>query len=197
MTDVPKISQLERNSSLQNTTPMLVVRELQKEDLPYLIQYWLHNDPDYMIGMGVDLEKLPPEEGFRKMLLQQIALPIAERGSYAIIWELDGQAVGHSNVNQIIFGKSAFMHLHLWNGGHRKKGLGLDFIKMTIPYFFKNLELEELFCEPYAHNPAPNKTLEKLGFTFIKKHICIPGSLNFEQEVNRWRLSAAEFKEQF
>ncbi len=167
---------------------MLAVRVLQKEDIPYLSRYWLQNEPSFMVGMGVDLDQLPAEEDFRKMLLEQIKLPIREKRSYAIIWELDGQPIGHCNVNQIIFGKSAFMHLHLWNSGHRQKGMGLQLLKMTIPHFFKDLQLQELFCEPYAENPAPNKAVEKLGFTFVKRHICVPGSLNFEQEVNRWRL---------
>lgn len=48
----------------------------------------------------------------------------------------------------------------------------------------KNLSVRELTkadCEPYALNPVSNKTVEKVGFTFIKQHISAPGSLNFEQ----------------
>jgi len=104
-----------------------------------------------------------------------------------MIWLFNGKAIGHCNVNNIIFGQSAFMHLHMWNAPNRKKGMGSQLVQLSIPYFFKHLELKELFCEPYALNPAPNKTLAKLGFQFIKKHVTIPGSLNFEQEVNRWR----------
>jgi hypothetical protein len=46
-------------------------------------------------------------------------------------------------------------------------------------------------------NPAPNKTLEKIGFTFIKSHTCVPGYLNFEQEVNRWEMTHETFKSIF
>jgi len=38
------------------------------------------------------------------------------------------------------------------------------------------------------------KVLKKIGFTFVKKHTTIPGSLNFEQEVNRWKLTKEMFK---
>jgi hypothetical protein len=51
-----------------------------------------------------------------------------------------------------------------------------------------------LYCEPYALNPAPNKTLEKLGFKFLKTYTTIPGWINFEQEVNLWELKNNIFK---
>ena len=60
---------------------------------------------------------------------------------------------------------------------------------MTIPCYFKNLQLKKLICEPYALNPAPHKTLEKLGFQFEKEYVTVPGSINFEQPVKRWVLS--------
>jgi len=73
------------------------------------------------------------------------------------------------------------MHLHLWNAASRKKGIGSQLVKMSLKYFFENLKLKRLFCEPYALNPAPNKTLEKTGFDFVKEYITIPGAFNFEQ----------------
>lgn len=168
---------------------MLSVREIQAADLPLLIKYWLHNDPAHLTGMGVDLAKLPTETALRASIQSQLDLPLQEKAAYAIIWENDGQAVGHSNVNQIVFGEKAYMHLHLWQAPLRKKGMGTALIKMTLPWFFEKLQLQELYCEPYALNPAPNKTLEKIGFEFVKTHTTIPGSLNFEQEVKLWRLT--------
>lgn len=64
---------------------------------------------------------------------------------------------------------------------------------MTLPYFFNKLQLKRLYCEPYALNPAPNKTLEKVGFTFVKEHLTIPGSLNFEQPAKLWELTYNDF----
>jgi ribosomal-protein-alanine N-acetyltransferase len=86
------------------------------------------------------------------------------------------------------------MHLHLWNNASRKKGNGTAFVKLTLPYYFENLQLKKLCCEPYALNTAPNKTLKKVGFTFIKKYTTIPGILNFEQEVNLWEMTKEQFE---
>lgn len=144
--------------------------------------------------MGVDLAKLPSEKQLREMLMSQMETSLERKQSYALIWEFHGSAIGHCNVNQIEFGKQAFMHLHLWNSEQRQRGLGTHFIKKSLPFFFEKLELDLLYCEPYALNEAPNKTLERLGFQFVKSHTTIPGSLNFEQEVNRWSLTKAQFQ---
>ncbi|GJM31699.1 MAG: hypothetical protein DHS20C18_07000 [Saprospiraceae bacterium] len=168
----------------------LSVRELQERDIDLIVNYWLESDPDHLLGMGVDLKKLPTRAGLSEMLLAQVNQTVEKKQSYCMIWEVDQQAIGHCNVNKIIFGEEAYMHLHLWHKHTRKKGIGHNLVKMTVPFFFKSLQLKKLYCEPYALNPAPNKTLEKTGFTFLKKHTTIPGTLNFEQEVNLWVLTA-------
>jgi hypothetical protein len=43
-----------------------------------------------------------------------------------------------------------------------------------------------LFCEPNAFNVAPNRTLQKAGFKYLKTHMTVPSALNFHQAVTRW-----------
>ena len=170
-------------------TMTLAIRPIQIEDLEPLTNYWLNSSDDRMIGMGVDLNKLPSKSELKSMMGSQIDTILEHKKSYALIWLLDNIPVGHCNVNQIQYGQQAYMHLHLWQNNSRKRGLGSQFVKLSIPQFFKDLKLQRLFCEPYALNPAPNKTLEKIGITFVKEHICTPGYLNFEQPVKRWVLN--------
>lgn len=173
---------------------LLSVREIQKSDIDLLINYWLGSSAEHHAGMGVDMAKMPDEKAWRIMLSKQLNQPYEEKQSYCIIWEIDGKAVGHSNINQIIFGEEAFIHLHLWKPDVRKKGIGTELVKMTLPYFFNNMQLKKIYCEPYALNAAPNKTLEKIGFDFVKEYITTPGYLNFEQPVKRWELSKEKFE---
>jgi RimJ/RimL family protein N-acetyltransferase len=173
----------------------LSVRELEEKDIPLIADYWVNYDPDHMIAMGVDLDKLPSREGITGMLTKQLKSPPEQKMTYALIWLISNKPVGHCNVNNISFGKEAFMHLHLWKSTHRQKGMGTELVKHSLPYFFKTLELQTLYCEPYALNPAPNNTLEKVGFEFEKQYITIPGSSNFEQEVKRWRMSRERYDE--
>ncbi|WP_044212907.1 GNAT family N-acetyltransferase [Flammeovirga sp. OC4] len=165
------------------------LRELQHHDIQDLINYWTKSDPDYLKSLGVDLQKLPPEEGFRGMLEQQIKLPYAEKQNYALIVIFDGVSIGHVNINEIHFGETAKMHLHLWKDEFRRGGIGVQMIQLAIPLFLEKFELKKLICEPYAENEAPNKTLKKVGFKFIKRYTTVPGSINFEQEVNQWEFS--------
>jgi RimJ/RimL family protein N-acetyltransferase len=171
----------------------LSVRPLQEEDIAPLTNYWLSASPEFLTGMGVDLQKMPRPEEWSMMLNEQLQTPVRDKKSYCIIWLENDIPVGHSNISKITFGKEAYMHLHLWNNASRKKGNGTAFVKMTLPFYFNNYHLEKLYCEPYALNPAPNKTLAKAGFTFVKKYTCVPGILNFEQEVNLWEMSRETF----
>ena len=175
------------------STPHLSVRELTSKDIDDIVNYWLHSDHDFLEGMGVDLKKIPSENDLRSMLSSQLTQDYQNKSSYCTIWELDGKPVGHCNVNKIEFGKEAYMHLHLWHGEIRKKGAGSNLVRMSLPYFFKNLQLQRVLSEPYALNPAPNKTLPKAGFRFVRSYTCIPGSLNFEQQVNLWEITRDEF----
>lgn len=159
-------------------------------DVPLIIRYWLSATPEHLQGMGVDLSKMPARAQWEAMLNTQLSLDYPDKPSYCIILEIEGEAVGHCNVNKIAYGKEAYMHLHIWDEANRKQGWGAPLVRLAIPYFFNNLRLKKLCCEPWALNPAPNKTLEKIGFRFVKSFVTTPGSLNFEQEVNLWELEA-------
>ncbi len=173
---------------------ILSVRELQREDIDPITNYWLSSDSAFLKAMGVDINKIPGRDEWKDMLLEQLSNPYEEKKSYCIIWQVDNKPVGHSNINKIIFGEEAYMHLHIWYKDIRNKSFGIKFIKMTLPWFFEKYKLKKLYCEPYALNPAPNKILEKAGFEFEKKYVTTPGWLNFEQPVNLWVLSYDRFK---
>ena len=173
----------------------LSVREIQHSDLEPLCDYWFKSSPEFLIAMGVDLSKMPTREEWKEMLSEQLGQSYEEKKSYCIAWLLDNEPIGHSNVNRIIFGEEAYMHLHIWKPGNRTKGMGLQFVKMTLPFFFQHMNLKKICCEPYSLNPAPNKTMEKLGFEFIKEYITVPGFINFEQRVKHWEMTLEKFRQ--
>lgn len=170
------------------------VRELTLSDIDYITDYWGKSDKDYLVGMGVDLNKLPSREELSKMLATQIHLPDSEKASLALIAMIDGKPAGHCNVNYITYGNEATMHLHLWQSGNRRKGMGTRMVLKSLPIFFERLKLETIWCEPYSKNKAPIRTLQKVGFEFVKEYLTIPGSLNFDQVVSRWKMSKERFE---
>ena len=174
---------------------ILSVREIQQADIDSITNYFLDADDFFLLKMGVDKAKIPSLSEWRKILSEQLYQDYSQKRSYCITWLVNDEPVGHSNVNKIIFGQEAYMHLHIWDPGARMEGKGTSFIKKTLPFYFNNLQLKKLYCEPNAFNTAPNKTLEKAGFHFVKNHITTPGWLNFEQPVNLWELSKERFLE--
>ena len=173
---------------------VLTVRELKQADVSLIVDYWLESDASFMKSMGVDLDKLPQRQPFSEMLKKQIELPNESKNAFALLWEINGKAIGHSNLNPIKYGKEATMHLHIWYEELRNEGFGKRFIPLSLPYYFRLFQLEKLVCEPFSENDAPNRLLDSLGFQFIKKYTTTPGSINFEQSVNRWELSASDFE---
>jgi RimJ/RimL family protein N-acetyltransferase len=169
----------------------LLLREMTEGDLDAIADYWLGSEPDYLVGLGVDLSKLPTREALFDMLRAQIRLPDAEKSSLALIATLNGSAIGHCNVNNIRFGEAADLHLHLWQAEHRRQGLGAQMVWAALPIFFQRLQLQSIHCAPYALNAAPNRTLEKLGFVFVKRHVTVPSALSFEQEVCQYEMTRA------
>jgi RimJ/RimL family protein N-acetyltransferase len=171
----------------------LSVREYTAHDIEKIVDYFIQADIDFLKGMGADKRKFPERKPWIELLQKELVKAYHEKSYYYLVWLLDHQPIGHSNVNQIEFGASAQMHLHVWNSERRKSGLGVAFLRRTIPYYFEKLALKKLICEPYSLNVAPNKTLLKVGFKFVRTYETIPGPINFRQIVNRYELTREQF----
>lgn len=103
-------------------------------------------------------------------------------------WLCDDRFFGFSTADKIRVGQQANMHLHITDASLRKQGIGVACVRQTVELYFQALKLKQLFCEPNAFNVAPNRTLQKAGFKYVKTHMTVPGPLNFHQAVNRWMI---------
>lgn len=177
----------------RSMSPIISVAPAKPEHYESIVDYFLKGDLEFLNGMGVDPKRLPSRETWLAMLYENHVKETREKSIFYVIWHLDGKAIGHSNINKIIFGQEAYMHLHMWRPATRQRGLGLELVKRSIPYYFNEFRLKNLFCEPYALNPAPNRTLKKVGFTFEKEYETIPGAISFLQPVNRWIMTYEKF----
>lgn len=120
---------------------------------------------------GSDRSRLPAREVWLCDVLADHELPDHQKDRLYLGWFYQGHQIGRSGVNRIQVGEDAFFHWHLWQPELRKSGFGTN----------------NLWSEPYAENPAPNRTLVKLGFEFVKRYRAVPGTINFEQDVNLYR----------
>jgi len=159
-----------------------------REEYELMLDYFYKGDDTFLRGMGVDPLKLPERDKWLDALLADHEKPDSERDRFYLIWIFRARRVGHSSINKIVVGTEAFIHLHLWNSKLRKAGLGTEFVRKSAEFYFERFNLKRLVCEPRAENLAPNRVLQKLGFTFVRRYVTTPGVIAYEQKVNRYEL---------
>ena len=164
----------------------LVIREMVFEEVDLIIDYFYGATPEHLETLGVDPTRLPTRSDWRERYTIEFSKPVQERSSVPVIWELDGLAVGFSTSDKIVYGEHAHMHLHVVDPQHRRSGIGSACVRATVELYFDVLGVKRLFCEPNAFNVAPNRTLQRVGFRYVKTYMTVPGPLNFHQAVTRW-----------
>jgi RimJ/RimL family protein N-acetyltransferase len=158
-------------------------------DLGLMVDYYRQATPEFLETLGVDPTRIPEPDQWHERFDRTFRQPIEKRRILAVIWETNGNPVGFSTTTDIVFGQQAKMHLHIVDPEKRRMGIGATCVRLSVRIYFDVLKLERLFCEPNAFNVAPNRTLQKAGFKYIKTHQTVPGPLNFHQPVTRWMLA--------
>ena len=164
----------------------LTVREMMNSEADIIIEYFHNSTPEHLEILGVDPTRLLPPESWRERLQREPVLPIDQRATIRVIWLSDDRPIGFSTADKIRYGEQANMHLHVTDPERRQQGIGVECVRRSVDIYFERLKLKRLFCEPNAFNVAPNRTLQKAGFRYLKTHMTVPGPLNFHQAVTRW-----------
>lgn len=166
----------------------LTVRLMNSSETQIIIRYFHEATPEHLEMLGVDPTRLPPPKLWQKLFDEELARPVGERHILTVIWLLNGRPIGFSTSDKIQRGERANMHLHIVEPDLRVQGLGTQCVKQSVDIYFEQLAIKRLFCEPNAFNAAPNRTLQKAGFKFVKTHMTVPGPLNYHQAVTQWMI---------
>jgi RimJ/RimL family protein N-acetyltransferase len=164
----------------------LEVRPMTLAESEMIIDYFHSATPEHLEMLGVDPTRLPPPAKWRAHYQHEFALPIEQKASFPLIWREAGSTVGFSTADKIVFGERAHMHLHIVEQERRSRTIGAECVRLSVALYFETLRIRRLFCEPNAFNVAPNRTLQKAGFKYVKTHMTVPGPLNYHQAVNQW-----------
>lgn len=151
-----------------------------------IIDYFHTATPEHLELLGVDPSRLPPAAQWKRRYEELFGQPLEQRSNFLVSWFQDDRFVGFSTADKIVIGERANMHLHVKDPSRRQRGIGVEGVRQSAELYFQALRLKQLFCEPNAFNVAPNRTLQKAGFKYLKTHMTVPGPLNFHQTVNRW-----------
>jgi RimJ/RimL family protein N-acetyltransferase len=159
-------------------------------EVEHIIDYFHSAAPEHLELMGVDPTRLPSRPDWRERYRRELALPANERSVFMVIWLESEHCIGFSTADKITFGEQANMHLHIIEPGRRGQGAGVECVRRSATLYFQALQLRRLYSEPNAFNIAPNRTLQKAGFRYLKTHMTVPGPLNYHQAVTRWVMEA-------
>jgi RimJ/RimL family protein N-acetyltransferase len=159
-------------------------------EVDHIIDYFHSASPEHLELMGVDPTRLPSRSEWRERFARELAAPAKQRRVYMLVWLENQRCIGFSTADQIIFGDEAHMHLHIIEPGGRSQGAGVECVRRSAALYFQALQLKRLYSEPNAFNIAPNRTLQKAGFQYLKTHMTVPGPLSYHQAVTRWVLEA-------
>jgi RimJ/RimL family protein N-acetyltransferase len=164
----------------------LNVRPMALEETDLIIDYFHSSTRERLELMGVDPTRLQTPSAWRERYKRLFETPIEGRDNFQTIWLDDERPIGLSSASDIVFGDQAKMHLHVINPSHRNSGIGARCVRLSVDIYFETLKLRRLFSEPNAFNVAPNRTLQKAGFRYVKTHMTVPGPMNHHQAVTRW-----------
>lgn len=164
----------------------LAVRQMELGEVDHILDYFYSSTPEHLETLGVDPTRFPNREKWEQYYGRDYALPIEQRTSFNLIWLSDENPIGFSTADTIRYGVEAKMHLHVTSAENRHHGVGAECVRLSVDLYFEALKLQRLICEPNALNVAPNRTLQKAGFKYVKTHYTVPGALNYHQAVTRW-----------
>jgi RimJ/RimL family protein N-acetyltransferase len=166
----------------------LQVREMRLDEVEIIPDYFHQSTAEHLETLGVDPTRLRQRAQWIDYFAQEYGKPIETRLVFPLIWKADGATIGFSTADKIVYGKHAYMHLHIVAPERRNGGIGAACVRESAGIYFEALKIERLFCEPNAFNIAPNRTLQAAGFKYLKTHRTVPGPLNYHHAVTRWVL---------
>ena len=105
-----------------------------------------------------------------------------------LAWCIDGKAIGHSSLKDIVLGEVGNMHLHMWRADLRGKSYGPPLFCMSALDFYERFNLKRIICEPKADNPMANRMLKKIGFPLVLTHVAASSEISVVCELNRYEI---------
>ena len=166
----------------------LTVRLLATEDLDGYIAYFTRPSKADAERMGLAIDRVPSASRLRFELEVMIATPVDRLRSFVLAWCLDGKAIGHSSLKDIVPGDSGSIHLHMWRADLRGKGYGPRLFCLSALDFYERFNLKRIICEPKADNPMANRMLKKIGFPLVLTHVAASSELSVVCELNRYEI---------
>jgi RimJ/RimL family protein N-acetyltransferase len=107
--------------------------------------------------LGVANDRLPSAARMRSDLEAMFVASDNGMRSFVLAWCINGEAIGHSSLKDMVPADFGSMHLHMWRADLRGKGHGRHLFCLAAVDFYERFKLKRIVCEPKADNPPPNR----------------------------------------
>jgi len=164
----------------------LSVRPLATEDFNGFINYWVGLSQAEIERLGVAIDRLPSAAQMRSDLEAMLVTPGDGVRTVVLAWCINGEAIGHSSLKDIVPGDSGSIHLHMWRPDLRGKGHGPHLFCLAAVDFYERFRLKRIICEPKADNQPPNRLLQRIGFPLISTRVGRSSELSRVCNLNRY-----------
>lgn len=155
----------------------LVLRDLEPDDIPALVAYWVDADPAYLDFLGVDREKLGTADDIRQRFEAQIRTGDPDQERIAFVSTLDGVVTSYTNFH-FLSPEENYMHAHVIRPSARGKGMASSSFANLMRVVFEQFpRVEHLLLVTQPHNDRINHVLTKVGLTHERRWYDEPDGL--------------------
>lgn len=151
------------------TTGHVQMRDMTKDDIPHILDYWFNSPPSFIDGMGIDLQKLPERSDLGGILAKQIDnnSKLESTKLSTLVGLLDGVPKGHCLLHPIVENDHGYFHAHIWTPEERNQGRGLLAYTLACKEFVKRFNLKKIVTKIPTQNISAIRINEKLGIPYI------------------------------
>lgn len=138
----------------------LELRDLMADDVPAIVDYWLHSPAEFLDAMGVDRVRLGSAEQIHERFAT--AIPTGDSGQSRMafgIW-LDEQFAGYTLLNRYS-DEVNYAHWHIIHANLRAKGLSTALYPWRIKMYFDVTPISRLIHQTRTSNLGVNRMLDK------------------------------------
>jgi len=154
-------------------TDRLLLRRLQRSDVPSLVELW--TDPEVTFYMGGPRDRSQLESGLTK----EAAEPFAEQYDlWPLVEKLTGKVVGHCGLlEKDADGKAEIEMVYIIAGPAWGKGFASEVARGLIQYAFRELNLVRLIALIEPENTASEAVAKKVGMHLEKETVRSGGAI--------------------
>lgn len=170
-------------ASVKTASGPLELRDLTADEVPAIVDYWLHSPAEFLDAMGVDRVRLGSPQQIHERFVT--AIPTGNRGQSRMtfgIW-LNGKFTGYTLLNRYS-GEVNYSHWHIVDANLRAKGISTALYPWRIKMYFEVAPISRLIHQTRTSNLGVNRMLDKFVPVAESGHVEKPDGVGVPGDFN-------------